>query len=710
MKNKIKATLKTKVKAQDASEMSLDDIQSQVASLAQSDSRFNNKPAGSVNTNCYVYPCGILTDGENFKAVISSCDGKYYEVSLNIEDGKVTSLGDDATAVSRKTMWVTASQKKGLCFNDELIVQAVGNSMGATKGSASKKSNAATEAAHEATGEAIKSGEDVHHEAASDAHEVAADAHETAMLAHAKAGDIERAKEHMTIMIAHQACQDAHDCKVKGDDMDDTKVEASCKALKNLVKAGGPGSGPHASIEDAADKSGDAFAATGKAKTAPEHLKAAELHEEAGKMNDEVFGEGEGDKNREMAALHREAAQKAGSNGRITLSKSMVKEMQASIRTSIKSKREIIHCRASGSKLPASEPWVQDEPVKFCYMPGGLHTINAGFCGPITKGRDCSINLSIDVEPDRDAPVCQASLDEMRSEAPKQDPYGCFEHDEKQASVWATEFESGEDPVHGEPAILLAGKPSRGGADAVNGKDWRSWSPSFGTDAEYGKCQCRHCDENIKACECDSPAFYFPEGARGSLSKPAKITGVDFVVGTLTNKPAFRAMPPVKAKEKVTAGGPGSGRHATGGETHEKALNATKKASLASQNAHTELTHMAARTAHSEAADANSEASESAKDAGKDELAKEHEDQAASHMAQEEYHSSKAASFASARFLGKNKASDSTELDSETILAGMPKSSDMDAILAGMPGARPSIAQELDEMDKILASMSGVKV
>ena len=243
----------------------------------------------------------------------------------------------------------------------------------------------------------------------------------------------------------------------------------------------------------------------------------------------------------------------------------------------------IVHCRASGSKLKAdsSPDWVQDEPVKVPYMPAGLHTITAGFCGPITKGRAASINLTVEVDPDRDAATCQASLDNLLKESPRQMPYMCFEHDEKQASLWASSFASGLDPVFNEPAIILTGKPSGSGAKAVNAKDWRSTSPSFGTNAEYTKCKCRRCDDPIKVCACEKPAFYFPDGVRGSEANPAQITGIDFVVGTLTNKPAFRAMPPVKAKLEdgtVQAGGPGSGRRKEGESKSEVATTESQKA------------------------------------------------------------------------------------------------------------------------------------
>lgn len=238
---------------------------------------------------------------------------------------------------------------------------------------------------------------------------------------------------------------------------------------------------------------------------------------------------------------------------------------------------DIVHCRDNGAAIKAdkSEAWEQDKPVKFCYMPAGVHTITAGFCGNMTKGRDSSIRLTVEVNPDRDAKVCQASLESIVSEAPKYAPYGCFEHDEKQASVWATRFESGLDPVFNEPAVILEGKPSRGGADAVNGKDWRSWSPSFSTNAEYSKCKCSRCDSTIAACDCEKPAFYFPPSARGSEEKPAQVTGVATVLGTLTNRPAFKAMPPVKAKEAspvVTASGTSEGAK-KGWELRDRAHN-----------------------------------------------------------------------------------------------------------------------------------------
>jgi hypothetical protein len=196
---------------------------------------------------------------------------------------------------------------------------------------------------------------------------------------------------------------------------------------------------------------------------------------------------------------------------------------------------DVIHCRATssvGPALGASAAWEVGVPVSFMFMPAGTHTITAGF-------RKGSIELTVQCD-ESTAKAVQASLDAWRAERPKQQPFGCIEHREHEASVCVSAscgFEWKEDGVY------LAAEPTSLGANNVNGKVHRSWSPSFTTDADYAK-----------ATE-DGGTLRFPEGVRGSRSNPAQITGVDFCVGTLTNKPAFIEMKPVKARESdaVTA-------------------------------------------------------------------------------------------------------------------------------------------------------------
>jgi hypothetical protein len=188
---------------------------------------------------------------------------------------------------------------------------------------------------------------------------------------------------------------------------------------------------------------------------------------------------------------------------------------------------EVIHCRShNGVVLSTDKEWSPGEPVEFMWMPAGVHTICAGF-------RDGSINLTVECDEHTLASV-QASLAAWRSERPKQEPFGCIEHREHEASVRVSascDFKWNGDGVY------LAAEPTTLGAQNVNGKIHRSWSPSFTTDADYSKA--------IKS----GGMLRFPEGVRGSRSNPAQITGVDFCVGTLTNKPAFHAMSPVKGSE-----------------------------------------------------------------------------------------------------------------------------------------------------------------
>jgi len=196
---------------------------------------------------------------------------------------------------------------------------------------------------------------------------------------------------------------------------------------------------------------------------------------------------------------------------------------------------EVVHCRASsaaGEKLGASQPWKQGERVEFMWMPAGVSTICAGF-------RKGSIELTVQCD-EATAQAVQASLDAWREDRPKQEPFGCIEHREQEASFRVSA--RGGFKWNGD-GVYLAAEPTTLGAENVNGRVHRSWSPSFTTDADYSKAK-----------ESDG-VLQFPEGVRGSRSNPASITGVDFCVGTLTNKPAFHSMNPVRAKEgeKVAA-------------------------------------------------------------------------------------------------------------------------------------------------------------
>jgi len=222
--------------------------------------------------------------------------------------------------------------------------------------------------------------------------------------------------------------------------------------------------------------------------------------------------------------------------------------------------QDTIQGRAQAFAAPDTQ-WKQGEEVTFTFMPKGMHTINAGFRGK-------TINLTVQVDKATTNAV-QASLDKQRTLKPKQKPYGCVEHREQEASVIAHGFRWSDDE-----GVLIAAEPTALGERNVNGKIHWSWSPSFFTDADYSKAKEM------------GGVWTFPDGVRGSKGNPARVTGVAFCVGTLTNNPAFHEMPPVKASEgqtdeQVTAAGTSEGVRKGWEKRKQHAGNLTESAIIA---------------------------------------------------------------------------------------------------------------------------------
>ena len=170
----------------------------------------------------------------------------------------------------------------------------------------------------------------------------------------------------------------------------------------------------------------------------------------------------------------------------------------------------------------------QGKVVEFMYMPEGVKRIF-----PTVDGKTHELHVKVDASTAKSA---QASLQSLYSVRPNLDPYGCVEHHEEEASVRLPKGVANFSYKEGE-GVFLAAEPTELGAKNVNGKMHRGWSPSFLTDADYSK-----------AVEKDG-VMVFPAKARGGKDNPAEVTGIAYCVGTLTNKPAFRDIAPVKAKE-----------------------------------------------------------------------------------------------------------------------------------------------------------------
>lgn len=193
----------------------------------------------------------------------------------------------------------------------------------------------------------------------------------------------------------------------------------------------------------------------------------------------------------------------------------------------------LVHCRS------ASTEFEDEPPSEFMWMPGGVSTI---VC--TVDGKPIRMTVKCDEET---AQRVNASLDKWRETYPKQKPFACVEHREEEAALWPEKFVWKDDP---EPGVFCSVESwSALGDRNVRGKIHRSFSPSFATDADFGKTE--EDDEGIK---------FFPKGTRGSEDNPAKVTGVAFSVGSLTNMPAFKNILPVRAKQAEPQ--PGNQQHA----------------------------------------------------------------------------------------------------------------------------------------------------
>ena len=149
--------------------------------------------------------------------------------------------------------------------------------------------------------------------------------------------------------------------------------------------------------------------------------------------------------------------------------------------------------------LPATKPG--ELPTLIMWMPGGLHAIQA------RKGTK-TVSVTVQVTPET-ALIAQAALESYLG-AGKQRPFFDFDHDSKSAAAWPLEFIWRDD----QPGVWARVEWSQAGREAIVGKTYRSFSPSFFVDSTDGK-------------------------------KPAVVTSVPFTMGGLVNDPAFREMEPI---------------------------------------------------------------------------------------------------------------------------------------------------------------------
>ena len=192
-------------------------------------------------------------------------------------------------------------------------------------------------------------------------------------------------------------------------------------------------------------------------------------------------------------------------------------------------------CRA----LNSSASFDGNADARFMWMPAGkakeLH---------LTYD-DKPATVYVDVMPG-DEKTVMASFNALCEKAAPQKPFGDIEHRRSEASFWPQGFDWAS---QGErDGIYVRAEWSGLGKKHVTEKIHRSFSPSFKTDAVW-------------SWDKDNQRYFCAAGERGSKENPARITGVGFDVGTLTNQPAFKDMQPLFAKENHGAAQP-NGREA----------------------------------------------------------------------------------------------------------------------------------------------------
>lgn len=152
-----------------------------------------------------------------------------------------------------------------------------------------------------------------------------------------------------------------------------------------------------------------------------------------------------------------------------------------------------------------------EPPSEIMFMPGGEHDLTA-----TRAGKPIAVRVLVDPNA---ASALQQSLQKHLA-ASAQRPYFDFDHEDKAASAWPLEFLWKQTPAPGVYARL---EWSKAGAEAVRGKAYRAFSPTF-----Y-----------------DDPGI--------SDDTPRRVIGAPLNMGGLVNNPAFKKILPLWAKQASEA-------------------------------------------------------------------------------------------------------------------------------------------------------------
>lgn len=112
---------------------------------------------------------------------------------------------------------------------------------------------------------------------------------------------------------------------------------------------------------------------------------------------------------------------------------------------------------------------------EFMIMAGGVQTIHCG-----QGGKDVSVQVLVD----RSAAVNLQKQFEALTASSAHRPYFDFDHDDKMASFWPSQFVWSDSPA---PGVYARGEWSAAGKAAIEGKTYRAFSPKFHVDSVRAK-------------------------------------------------------------------------------------------------------------------------------------------------------------------------------------------------------------------------------
>ncbi len=348
---------------------------------------------------------------------------------------------------------------------------------------------------------------------------------------------------------------------VHGIKMPNDEIEKHLKAAavgEAGLEAGGPGSGPHKGLNEAAEKANDASekannstdkAAGGSAK---DHKDASAAHAIAWK------------KNMDAATKHHDAgytntADKYRSIAEEHLNRANKHDEAAYMRAKSEGGVGALDCAASSNPIRSIVPLSEDVIM---YMPGGTHTIT-----PSQNGKAVTVTVEV-------TEASAGRMEEQRKalDAVGKKPFFSLQHDTEIAAFWPSHFfwdkrlDATGSFVEG---VWAEGIWTKSGREAVEGRDFRTFSPTF-----------------------------FVDSIRNDPSRPCQVVcnaDARANMGALENDPAFQEMSPLWARSATNdlalsgadkAGAPGIGETNNNTDNMDEKL----KAELQARNQQLERT------------------------------------------------------------------------------------------------------------------------